>query len=97
MPTDPDRRVVAKGVAVMLAGTWLLITLGLSFAPEVVAVPPYFLPFTALVFTIVGRLWGIERDEMESYLPGSLGSTTDSDQQNREQTQHQTQNRGRDQ
>jgi len=70
MPDDTDRRVAAKFIAVILVGTWLTITAAVAF--EQAVVPPHWLPFTALVFLLVGRLWNLE---VEQLLPGSYGST----------------------
>jgi len=81
MPNDSDRRVLAKFVAASLVVVWLTITVAVSF--EHAVVPPHWLPFTALVFLIVGRLWDIEVQEL---LPGSYGSTENTDtQQEREE------------
>ena len=74
MPDDPDRRVLAKFVAAILVILWSVITVAVSFGAAVV--PPHWLPFTALVFLIVGRLWSIE---VHHLLPGGYGSTDDSD------------------
>ena len=74
MPSDSERRVVAKLLAVVMVLGWLTITVAVSFDRAVV--PPHWLPFTALVFLIVGRLWDIEVDQL---LPGAYGSTDDSD------------------
>ena len=74
MPDDPDRRVLAKFVAAILVILWSVITVAVSFGAAVV--PPHWLPFTALVFLIVGRLWSIEVYQL---LPGAYGSTDDSD------------------
>ena len=74
MPDDSDRRVLAKFVAGILVLLWSTITVAVSF--EAAVVPPHWLPFTALVFLIVGRLWSIEVDQL---LPGAYGSTDDSD------------------
>ena len=74
MPSDSERRVVAKLLAVALVFVWLTITVAVSFDRAVV--PPHWLPFTALVFLIVGRLWDIEVHQL---LPGAYGSIDDSD------------------
>ena len=74
MPDDPGRRVLAKFVAAILVILWSTITVAVSF--ERAVVPPHWLPFTALVFLIVGRLWRIE---VNSLLPGVYGSTDNSD------------------
>ena len=69
MPDDPDHRVLAKYVAAILVVLWSTITVAVSFGAAVV--PPHWLPFTALVFLIVGRLWSIE---VQQLLPGAYGS-----------------------
>ena len=80
MPDDPDHRVLAKSVAAILVLLWSTITVAVSF--EAAVVPPHWLPFTALVFLIVGRLWSIE---VQQLLPGAYGSTqqenTDTEQE----------------
>jgi len=76
MASDTDRRVLAKIVGLVLVLLWSGITLAVSF--DAAVVPPHWLPFTALVFLIVGRLWSIE---VEQLLPGSYGSTDTDDQQ----------------
>jgi len=71
MSDDPYSRFVAKLIALLLVLTWSLITILLSLGAVSTSVPPYWLPFTALVFLLVGRLWDIE---VSGLLPGTTGS-----------------------
>jgi len=82
MPNDSDRRVVAKLLAIVLVLGWLTITVAVSFDRAVV--PPHWLPFTALVFLIVGRLWDIEVNQL---LPGSYGSHSQNQDSERERNE----------
>lgn len=74
MPEDAERRVVAKVIALGLVTTWLAVTVAVSF--EVAVVPPHWLPFTALIFLLVGRLWNLEVHQL---LPSGGGSGGDSE------------------
>ena len=59
-----------KPLASLLAGAlvlvWLAITMSLTLEGIDAVPPPHYGLFTALVFLLVGRLWGIERELMEA-------------------------------
>ncbi|MFC7323231.1 hypothetical protein ACFQMF_01425 [Halorubrum rutilum] len=59
-------RPLASITAGALVLVWLAITLSLTFEGIEAVAPPYYGIFTALVFLLVGRLWGIERELMEA-------------------------------
>ena len=67
MPEDKPRRIVEKVIALLLVGVWSTVFLGLSFDAVSVSTPQYWAIFTAIVFTLVGKLWDLE---VEKYLPG---------------------------
>jgi hypothetical protein len=64
MSKDDENRLAAKIVAIMLVGTWLLITVALSVERVDAVAPPYYGLFTALVFTLVGKLWDFEYQDL---------------------------------
>ena len=74
---------LASLVAALLVTAWLVVTLSLTFEAVAAVKPPYYGLFSALVFLLVGRLWGIERELMEAAadsLPISLDlDSSDSD------------------
>ena len=67
MPDDEPRRMVEKVIALLLVVVWSAVFLGLSFDAINVTTPQYWAIFTAIVFTLVGKLWDLEVDK---YLPG---------------------------
>ena len=67
MPEDEPRRIVEKVIALLLVAVWSAVFLGLSFDAVSVTMPQYWAIFTAIVFTLVGKLWDLE---VEKYLPG---------------------------
>ena len=71
MPDDTDRRIVEKGIAMALVIVWSIGTIMMTLTSVETTTPPHWLPFTALVFLLVGRLWDLE---VEQYLPGRGGS-----------------------
>lgn len=64
MPKDDDRRLIAKLVAVMLVSVWSVVFLGLAFEAVDTVSPPFFAAFTAIVWTLVGKLWDLELRDM---------------------------------
>jgi len=73
---------LAKLVAGLLVIVWLVVTLSLTLKAIGAVRPPYYGVFSALVFLLVGRLWGIERELMEvaaSSLPVTFEFTTNDD------------------
>jgi len=73
---------LASLVAALLVIVWLVVTLSLTFEAVAAVTPPYYGLFSALVFLLVGRLWGIERELMEAAadsLPISLDLNPDDD------------------
>ena len=75
MPEDEPRRIVEKVIALLLVGVWSAVFLGLSFDAVSVSTPQYWAIFTAIVFTLVGKLWDLEVDK---YLPGGSKRSNDS-------------------
>lgn len=67
MPEDDERRLAAKAVALALVGVWLAITISLTLEGVDAVRPPFYTPFTALVFLLVGKLWDLEA---QSLMPG---------------------------
>ena len=59
-------RPLASVLAGALVLVWLAITMSLTLEGIDAVAPPYYGVFTALVFLLVGRLWGIERELMEA-------------------------------
>lgn len=49
----------AKVITLLLVGVWAVLVLELTTAD-----PPMWLlmPYTAFIFTLVGRMWGLEAD-----------------------------------
>jgi len=76
MSDDASRRIVEKVIALLLVAVWSAVFLGLSFDAVNVTTPQYWAIFTAVVFTLVGKLWDLE---VEKYLPGTNQSTSDDD------------------
>jgi len=70
MSEDAPVRAVEKLIALILVLAWTAATLAMTFAAVETTVPPYWMPFTALVFLLVGRLWNIE---VERLLPVDRG------------------------
>jgi len=70
MPDDDSRRRGEKAIAVVLVAGWTTGTLGMTFNAVSTTPPPFWMPFTALVFLLIGRLWQLE---VEQLLPGGLG------------------------
>jgi len=66
MPEDDERLFVAKVVAGLLVTVWCTITLALTFGVFEASAPPYWWLFTALVFTLVGKLWDFEAGKLLS-------------------------------
>ena len=66
MPEDKPRRIVEKVIALLLVAVWSAVFLGLSFDAVNVTTPRDWAIFTAIVFTLVGKLWDLE---VEKYLP----------------------------
>jgi hypothetical protein len=76
-------RPLASVIAGALVLVWLLITMSLTLEGIEAVAPPYYGIFTALVFLLVGRLWGIERELMEAAagsLPISIDLTAEDSQ-----------------
>ena len=67
---------LASLVAALLVIVWLVVTLALTFEAVAAVKPPYYGVFSALVFLLVGRLWGIER-EFSEIASGSLPISID--------------------
>lgn len=74
MSEDPPVRAVEKLIAFVLVSAWTGGTLAMTFTAVKTTVPPYWMPFTALVFLLVGRLWNIE---VERLLPVDRGGGDD--------------------
>lgn len=53
-----DNNNFRKIMLMILTGTWVAVTLGLRTTPDFSTL--LYLVLTALVFTIVGRQWGLE-------------------------------------
>lgn len=70
MSEDPPARAVEKMIALVLVSAWAAGTLAMTFTAVKTTVPPYWMPFTALVFLLVGRLWNLE---VEKLLPTNRG------------------------
>lgn len=70
MSDDPPVRTVEKIIAFVLVSAWTAGTLAMTFTAVKTTVPPYWMPFTALVFLLVGRLWNLE---VEKLLPSRGG------------------------
>lgn len=70
MSEDPPVRAVEKAIALVLVLAWTAGTLAMTFTAVKTVVPPYWMPFTALVFLLVGRLWNLE---VEKLLPTNRG------------------------
>lgn len=64
MSDDPPARAVEKAIAFLLVTAWAVGTLAMTFTAVATTVPPYWMPFTALVFLLVGRLWNIEVEKL---------------------------------
>lgn len=80
MPEDSPRRLVEKLVAVVLVFVWSTVYLGTAFDAVAVTQPEYWGIFSAVVFTLVGKLWDLEIDK---FLPGNGGggsSSTDEEE-----------------
>ena len=59
-------RPLASVLAGALVLVWLATTMSLTLEGIDAVAPPYYGVFTALVFLLVGRLGGIERELMEA-------------------------------
>ena len=70
MEDDEHVRVVQKITGTLLVIAWLVGTLALTIDAVDASIPPYWLPFTAIVFLLIGKLWDLE---VEKYIPGGTG------------------------
>lgn len=64
MSDDPPSRAVEKAIALLLVTAWSFGTLAMTFTVVETTAPPYWMPFTALVFLLVGRLWNLEVEKL---------------------------------
>jgi len=71
---DAYPRFIEKLIALLLVLTWSGITVLLTLDMIATGTPPFWLPFTALVFLLVGRLWDIE---VSGLLPVATASGDD--------------------
>jgi hypothetical protein len=74
MSDDPPVRAVEKAIALILVTAWTGGTLAMTFAAVETTVPPYWMPFTALIFLLVGRLWNLEVEKLLPSRGGGGGS-----------------------
>jgi hypothetical protein len=68
MTDDPPARTLEKVIAAVLVATWTVGTMLMTIDAVATTVPPYWMPFTALVFLLIGRLWDLE---VQKILPTS--------------------------
>jgi hypothetical protein len=68
MTEDPPARTLEKVIAAVLVATWTVGTMLMTIDAVATTVPPYWMPFTALVFLLIGRLWDLE---VQKVLPTS--------------------------
>lgn len=73
MSEDPPTRTVEKAIALVLVLAWVGGTTIMTLDAIATTVPPFWMPFTALVFLLVGRLWNLE---VEKILPTNAVSNT---------------------
>ncbi|WP_218836334.1 hypothetical protein [Halorarum salinum] len=81
MPTG-DTTVRAL-ITLGLMATWMLATLGPAFGVSEPISQQVHVPLTALVFLLVGHLWGLEVNKVLSALDGvtiSTGGSKDDDE-----------------
>jgi len=60
MPDDDTARTLEKLIAALLVGAWTVGTMLMLVDAVPTTTPPFWTPFTALVFLLVGRLWDLE-------------------------------------
>lgn len=75
MSDDSPGRAVEKLIALLLVSAWTAATLAMTFSAVETTVPPYWMPFTALIFLLVGRLWNIEVEKLLPVNGGDDGSS----------------------
>lgn len=73
MSEDEPRRIIEKLIALVLVLVWAAVYLGTAFDAVAVHQPQYWGIFSAVVFTLVGKLWDLEVDK---FLPGNGGSSS---------------------
>lgn len=75
MSDDSPGRAVEKLIALVLVSAWTAATLAMTFSAVETTVPPFWMPFTALIFLLVGRLWNIEVEKLLPVNGGDDGSS----------------------
>ena len=75
MSDDSPGRAVEKLIALVLVSAWTAATLAMTFSAVDTTVPPFWMPFTALIFLLVGRLWNIEVEKLLPVNGGDDGSS----------------------
>lgn len=76
MPDDGTHRVLQKVVALILVVVWAVVFLALTFDAVAATRPEYWALYTAIVFTLVGKLWDLE---VAKYLPTNTSGKSDSE------------------
>lgn len=64
--TNGDGEIAKKVVTVLLVSLWSIITLLLTVEAVDAVQPPFYGILTAIIFLIVGRMWGIEVEKLIS-------------------------------
>jgi len=77
MSDDGPARILEKAIALLLVVVWAAVFLALTFDAIAATRPEYWAIYTAIVFTLVGKLWDLE---VAKYLPtASAGDSEGND------------------
>ena len=66
MPEEQAREESRRIIAVLLLLLWGTVTLMLTIESVDAVEPPFYGVLTAIIFLIVGRMWGIEMENIVS-------------------------------